>query len=153
MPRSPLTEQYERILTIIDEINSWPDDERNFLLDRLDPKEEVKAVKKKSSKKSAGKGGGGKSKHASSLESAIKGTTGDVTESLTGVEAKGTVGQLGVKIEEDGVLSSGGNRCQFKREDGRTCMLLPDHNIHHLTTAREYHYYFAPPATHAATGD
>lgn len=102
-------------------------------------------------KKPAGKGGGGKSKHASSLESAIKGTTGGVTVPLTGVEAKGSVGQLGVKIEEDGVLSSGGNRCQFKREDGRTCMLLPDHNIHHLTTAREYHY-FVSPAAHAATG-
>lgn len=92
----------------------------------------------------------GKSKHATSLASAIKGATGDVTVPLTGVEAKSSVGQLGVKIEEDGILSSGGNRCEFIRADNKPCHLLPDHNIHHMKTANEYHE-FQPAEQAAAT--
>lgn len=139
-------------LALLNTLRALGDTDREKLIEAMSDNPQ-----KKAGKKSADGGGGRKSKHASSLASAIKGTAGDVTVPLTGVEAKTSVGQLGVKIEEDGVLSSGGGRCQFVRADGKLCLLLPDHNIHHMTTAREYHEFVAPPTTgksdaHSAAG-
>lgn len=136
MPRSPLTEQYERILTIIDEINSWPDDERNFLLDRLDPKEEVKAVKKKSSKKPAGKGGSGKSARASGIATQLN-------KQLDGRRQEQT----------EPIIADDSERCQFISPAGGHCGGTRDDNQHHLYTRADYHQFVAPPAAHAATGD
>lgn len=42
------------------------------------------------------------------------------------------------------VLDDDTIRCQFTRADNRPCHLLPDHNIHHLESAAEYHPFVLP---------
>ena len=52
MPRSPLTEQYQRIMSVVDQIHSWSEDERNFLRDLFWPEQSQPATKKKPKKRS-----------------------------------------------------------------------------------------------------
>lgn len=54
MPRSPLTEQYQRVMSLVDQLHQLPEDERNFVLDLFAPlpTEPEKSAAKKSKKKS-----------------------------------------------------------------------------------------------------
>lgn len=136
MPRSPLTEQYQRVMSLVEQLHALEPDERNFILDLLVPESEpVKKSQKKSSKKSAG--GGGRSSSKSARAASISNQIHRAVEPST-TESRGT--------DNDDDTNQ---RCQAKRSDGRTCMLLADHNIHHLTTAMDHHE-FVPPAEQAA---
>ena len=73
MNRSPLTEQYQRVMSLVEQLHELPEDERNFILDLLVPlpeQSEVKKATKRASKKS-GKSAS-KSARASGMAATIK---------------------------------------------------------------------------------
>lgn len=128
MPRSPLTETIKRAEGMVHYVQeNLSEEEYMLFLDMVDPLPEPvqKPTKKKSSKKSAG-GGGRKSTRSESLKQQISGRG----QSLVQPSATATT---------DDTDDSTHTRCQFIRADGKLCFLLPDHNIHHLPTAMEYH--------------
>lgn len=56
MPRSQLTEQYQRVMSLVEQLHALAEDERNFILDLLVPlpeQPEVKKPTKRASKKSS----------------------------------------------------------------------------------------------------
>lgn len=79
-----------------------------------------------------------KSTRAASLQQQISGTGSSLIQPPAGM----------TRDSDDSTHA----RCQFTRSDGKLCLLLPDHNIHHLPTAMDYHEFVAPSATNAATG-
>lgn len=126
------------------------EDERQMLMLVLEP-----GVKpsKKSSKKSAGGGGGGtKSRHASSLGQQIqkrqRRTAADESDDDNRFDGAGAQA-----AREEFLSDSSGVRCQFTRADGKLCLLLPDHNIHHMKTANEYHEFQPAQQAAATSGD
>lgn len=132
MPRSPLTEQYQRVMSLVEQLHALEPDERNFILDLLVPESEpVKKPQKKSSKKSAG--GGGRSKRELSLRRQI-----------------GSV-----------VQGSGNNlpqpRCIAMIDDNggeRECDETIDNNVHHKQTDPDYHeFQSVASSVAAASGD
>jgi hypothetical protein len=140
-----------RVLTddetaLLETLRGLSDSEHEAMVQALAPQKAT--VKRKRPSKSA---------KALSLASAIKGKSGDVTVGLTGVEAKASAGSVGIQVEEDGILSTTGDRCTTTRDDGKPCGLLPDHNVHHLESAVGYHgFESAVKATEqadAAAGD
>lgn len=146
MPRSPLTEQYQRVMSLVEQLHALEPDERNFILDLLVPEPEpVSKPQKKSSKKAAGKGGG-KSKHASSLAEKVGGTLASIAKTAGGSDDN-------ARKVIDTMDAGSSPRCQFTRYDGKLCLLLPDHNIHHLATHPEYHEFQPAEQAAATSGD
>lgn len=113
---------------LLETLRAMNDGEREMLVESLSPQPQ-----KKSSKKAAGSG---KSKRAAEL--------GDTIRSRT--QQKPTTMTSDIDIFSD-------ERCQFIRADGKPCKLLPDHNIHHLATANEYHPFVssAQPVTNPSS--
>ncbi len=91
MPRSELSETYDRPMNIVGQLLGLNEEERGFVLDRVAPMPEPEQAAKKSRKKT-GRKSGSKSSRASSLGATIKGnldqrrTASDLTNdpSLTG---------------------------------------------------------------------
>lgn len=134
MPRSPLTEQYQRVMSLVEQLHALEPDERNFILDLLVPEPEpAKKPQKKSSKKTGGKGGGGSRRERSLRQ------------------------QIGSVVQGSGNnLQSPQPRCIAMIDDNggeMECGESIDHNTHHKQTDPNYHQFVAPPATHAASGD
>lgn len=129
-------------LALLNTLRALGDTDREKLIEAMSDKPQ-----KKSSKKSAGGGGSGKakSKHASSLAEKVGGTLASIAKTVGGDDDNARKIIDAMDHDDDG-----SGRCQAKRSDDRICMLLPDHNIHHLTTANEYHEFVAPPASSAA---
>lgn len=119
-------EEWEEHLDLINRLRILTDAEQSQLFSALEPQ-------KKAGKKTAG-GGGRRSAHGESLKQQISNRNQSV------VRPPATTDN-----DDDG----NSPRCQAPRGDGRVCMLLADHNIHHLTTAMDYHE-FVPPTEQAA---
>lgn len=125
MPRSPLTERYQRVMSLVEQLHALEPDERNFILDLLVPEAEpAKKSQKKSSKKRVGKGGGGgKSQRASTLAEKIQGTVSGKT---------------------------GSGFCVYKPASGTVCNEVESNSVHHDTIYTDYHP-FVPAAQSAAS--
>lgn len=149
MPRSPLTETIKRADDMVHYVqDNLSAEEYMLFLDMVDPLPEPaqKPAKKKSSKKSAG-GGGGRSSRGESLKQQIS----NRAQSATRPSAAPIT-------DSDNNDDGNAPRCQAKRSDGRICMLLPDHNIHHLTTVVDHHPFVstaqtAEPSSNQATSE
>ena len=70
MPRSPITEQYQRLMSLVEQLHGLPEDERNFVLDLFVPLPEPEQVEAKP-KRGRKKGAKGASKLASSIAAQI----------------------------------------------------------------------------------
>lgn len=122
---------------LLETLRAATDTERALLVDTLSDKPQ-----KKAGKKAAGGGGRstGKSQRAAGLGSAID-------HSLS-QRRQETIDDVVQRDAEEPP------RCQSARADGNPCKLLPDHNIHHLATAHEYHEFQSPVSNVAgASGD
>lgn len=157
---------------LLNTLRSLSDPERELLVESLSPSQ------KKAGKKSASKSPG-KSAHASSLESTIKARgNGLCVAELTSTGKPCGMARPHVihsdhnqdvnahnflsaaRLQEQQNPTVGGfaddtddTRCQFTRADSRPCHLLPDHNIHHLESAAEYHEFQSLEKAAASSGD
>lgn len=118
---------------LLNTLRKMTDAERGMFVEGLADKSQKKAGKKGASKSS------GKSARASSLQQQI--SSGNSGRSPIQPPAAATV------LDDDTV------RCQFIRRDAAPCHLLPDHNVHHLESAAEYHEFVPPEKAAASSGD
>lgn len=119
---------------LLNTLRKMTDAERGMFVEGLTDKSQKKAGKKSASKS------GSKSSRASGMASAISRSL----ESSRKATVANDDDEFKRKVQEV-VLDDDTVRCQFTRADNRPCHLLPDHNIHHLESATEYHP-FVPPA-------
>lgn len=83
------------------------------------------------------------------LESQRRVADNDIDVPLTGVEARGEVGDVTATRDYDTP-----ERCAHIRDDNKPCRLLVDHNVHQMKTAMGYHEFVAAsPEAAAASGD
>lgn len=155
MPRSPLTEQYQRMMSLVEQLHALEPDERNFILDLLVPEPEpVSKPQKKSSKKAArsravsfcGKCGTPEDRPAHHDRA-----TSDYHKfvpSLKSTRASGMAAQLNKQLDRRRKATPNDNgddgRCTFRFEDGSICDQKADVNIHHLSTWAHYHPFASP---------
>lgn len=117
---------------LLNTLRRLKDADRELLVQELSDKPQKKPGKGRASKSST------KSQRASGMAAAI-------SNSLQS-SRKATVVQ-------EVVLDDDTARCQFTRADNKPCHLLPDHNIHHLESAAEYHEFQSPEKAAASSGD
>lgn len=118
---------------LLNTLRRFTEPERALLIEQLSDKPQ-----KKPGKKGVGKSAS-KSARASSLQQQISGRAQSAIRPST-------------EVTDDNGSNSSDVRCQFTRADGRPCHLLPDHNIHHLATANEFHEFQPPQQAQAAVG-
>lgn len=117
---------------LLNTLRKMTDSERGMFVEGLTDKSQKKAGKKSASKSS------GKSSRASGMASAI----GRSLESSRKAVVADDDSEFQRKVQEV-VIDDDTVRCQFTRADNKPCHLLPDHNIHHLATAAEFHEFVA----------
>lgn len=128
-----LSDDESALLNILRALN---DNDREQLVASMSDKPQ-----KKSSKKAVG--GGGKSSSKSTRGESLR---QQISKPLKAFDDNDDTGKQVTEAQEIVGREVVEERCQFVRADGKPCLLLPDHNIHHMTTAREYHYFVAPTA-------
>lgn len=167
MPRSPLTDQYQRVMSLVQQIHDLPEDERDFILDLFVPLPEQEQVTKAAKKKSAKKSnksiplcnvcGYSESSIVHKQESGLSDFHPFQSPSKKSTRATGLQSQLSENRKQrqagaantpashhgDGLPES---RCTVIRGDlgGTTCGLLVDHNVHQMTSVRGYHPFVGP---------
>lgn len=133
MPRSPLTELYQKVNALVDQIHALPEDERNLLFDFLFPEPIAESKpKKKSGRKSASKASS-KSARAQSLSGALSRTgKGRVQDDGDNEPQRQAITLCGASL-----ASSGAN-----------CNLPEGHALHTDKGYVDYHPFrsAAPPA-------
>lgn len=138
MYRSPLTEQYQRVMSLVEQLHALPEEERNFILDLMVPLPEPEPEAKKSKRKRVT----AKQSHAAA-EKARKSPRG---QSLSNAI------QRTPKVRVDDSDDDDPNEhCQKEFTGGFICNEPADANVHHLRGATGYHEFdagksSAPPA-------
>lgn len=121
-------------LALLNTLRALNDVDRQKLIETMSDKPQ-----KKSSKKSAG--GGGRSSKSARAAGMAKTLNGNLSQ-----RRQETIDDV---VERD---TEEPDRCHFIRADGNPCKLLPDHNIHHMTTANEYHEFQSVVSSAAGSG-
>lgn len=133
MPRSPITEQYQRLMLLVEQLHALPEDERNFVLDLFaplpEPEQKKPAGKKASKRSSKSAQSSTKSPRASSLHGAIK----------------GTAGSSAIQPPKDV------SHCVYLFDSGEVCDALPVDPIHDETFGYVAYHPFQPAASPAPT--
>lgn len=129
MPRSPLTEQYQRVMSLVEQLHALAEDERNFILDLLVPQAEAEQPVKKPRKK-ASKKAGSKSSRAAGLQS-----------------------QLKASLHAQQRVTSG--KCTFVLNDATSeqCEAVQDDPIHDPTYSSSHVFQSVSPLARGAGGD
>lgn len=128
-------EDYEMVL----KFRALNEDERGLLITVLEPSKPAgKKASKKSSKSSPSSF---KSPRATGIEQQLskrreqgREAQGDITVPLAGVETQGETGNVRASRDYESP-----DRCSFVRDDGKRCLLLSDHNVHHMKSVYGYH--------------
>lgn len=121
-----LSDDEAALLNILRALN---DNDREQLVASMSDKPQKKAGKKAA-------GGGGKSSKSARASGMAKTLNDNLSQ-----RRQETIDDV---VERD---TGEPARCHFTRANGNPCKLLPDHNIHHMTTANEYHEFQSASTT------
>lgn len=120
-------------IALLETLRGLNDGDRELMVETLQGRATTRKVGKKPTSKS--QQSSSKSPRASGIQAQLKERRQEQREPMT---------------TKDDDYDPAAERCDFPRNGGKVCFLLPDHNIHHMKSAQGFHPFRsasdAPPA-------